>query len=152
LNPIDESSAHHPETPAQRDDFFVVDDEQPEAEPISPPPDDHFSAQHIKQITKSRRAAYRTRSHAIIGTLFGLVACPELCLTALQHWRYHDRVFAVIAFIFAVATFAFAIWCARMTLRLHRAIRQQESQQDPPLPPPDFSTLSDGSHHWKNLE
>ena len=40
----------------------------------------------------------------------------------------------------------------RRAAELTRELKRRPAALDEPQTPPDFSTLSDGSHYWKNLQ
>ena len=136
------------------------DDEQAEqaleagVEPPPPPPP-HDDREHeldglrIRQLSALRRGAYRARSFAIIVAVACLVVGIQLTVKTFTGVAPIFRVLSA-----ALAAFAFfgAVHFARRVAALQREIRTP-----PPMPPeppggPDFSTLSDGSQQWKNLE
>jgi hypothetical protein len=128
---------------------FVIADEPPSCAEL--PPDDELSGQRIAQITKLCRAAYRSRSHAVIGLVCCIVMTIQLIWVAVQNCRNGDYAFAAISAAMAIALLWLAVWCARLALRLHRQATAPASTI-PHGSEPDFSPLSDGSQRWKNLE
>ena|ERR1700722_18410935 len=140
----EEESGHGP---IENPDELVIYDQQD-----SPPPssDIELSEVRIRQIAALRKAAYRSRSHAIIGFGICVVMFAQLCLVTSQHWRDGERLYPSLT-TFAALVLAFGvIWCAKLVLRLH-----QQTKPPPPVPsaaPGDLSALSDGSQRWKNLE
>jgi hypothetical protein len=105
----------------------------------------------IRQLATLRRAAYRSRSHAVIAMVVCVVAVGQAGVLLVQHLRQigvGPRVPVYIAFIVAGAYGA--IYFMRRALALHREATQTRVEN--PTSPPDFSTLSDGSQRWKNLE
>ena len=120
-----------------------------------PPPGDDRSAEldglRIRQLATLRRAAYRSRSHAIIALLVCAVAVVHTSILLAQHLRYFGwgwRPPVYIAVILAAMYGVTFFW--RRAVALHREAKQ--SHLETPTTPPDFSTLSDGSQRWKNLE
>jgi uncharacterized membrane protein YcjF (UPF0283 family) len=144
-----EAAAPVPESePAPQAPFVIADD--PGAS-VDLPPDDELSGQRIAQISKLRRAAYRSRSHAIIGLVCCIVMIGQLVWVAVQNWQAGDYVFAAISAVMGVALVWLAVWCTRLAVRLHRQATAPTSTIQRGFEP-DFSPLSDGSQRWKNLE
>src|SRR5438046_2994861 len=105
----------------------------------------------IRQLATLRRAAYRSRSHAIVAMLVcaaAVVQAGYLLIQHLIHAGFSGRVLIYTGFILAGAYGAF--FFSRRALALHREAKQSHLQD--PSTPPDFSTLSDGSQRLKNLE
>jgi hypothetical protein len=132
--------------------------EQPletDVEPPPPPPPPNDDREHeldglrIRQLSALRRSAYRTRSFAIIVAVACLVVAIQLTVNAFAAAAATYR--ALFAALAVLALFG-AIHFARRVAALQRELRTPPSM--PPVPPggPDFSTLSDGSQQWKNLE
>jgi hypothetical protein len=126
---------------------------EPQDSDVEPGPHDdrehELDGQRIRQLSTLRRGAYRARSIAIIVAVACFVASIQLTITA-----FTGKVATYRAISGALAVFAFfaAVHFARRVAALQREIRTP-----PPMPPeppggPDFSTLSDGSQQWKNLE
>ena len=116
--------------------------------------DDHLSALRIRQYTALRRGAFRARSHALIGAVACGFAGVLLLLIAVAH-AVAVRGGGLIPLgcaLGSIATIALALHFARRVRDLNREIATPAPL--PPAPPggPDFSTLSDGSQQWKNLE
>jgi hypothetical protein len=135
------------------------EDEQPEqpfetgVEP--PPPAQHDDREHeldglrIRQLASLRRGAYRARSFAVIVAVTCLVVGIQRTVKTVTGV---GLLFRVLSGGFAVLAFLAAVHFARRVAALQRELRTP-----PPMPPepaggPDFSTLSDGSQQWKNLE
>jgi hypothetical protein len=116
--------------------------------------DDELDGLRIRQLAALRRGAYRARSYAIIGAVAAFVVAVQLVIMTVQYVRSHGgwgRWPSGYA-LFAAAAGMVGFYFARRALEVHREIRTPA-----PLPPtpeggPDFSTLSDGSQQWKNLE
>jgi hypothetical protein len=129
----------------------VVDDTADHVEAAAEPPE-QLNAARIRQLTTLRRATIRSRSWCLIGAVVGFVAAAELVFKIVQNFRYgHGWGFLTAAFVFcAIASGVIAVYFLRRCVELHREI-QTPILRDPATPP-DFSTLSDGSQQWKNLE
>ena len=136
--------------------FFAAtaDDDAHEAETL-----DYYSAQHpeeplsevrIRQISGLRRAAYRSRSWVIIAAGVCLVAGVKLVITMVLDIRGGLRARPIRYGLAAVALFMICAYLVRQAIEMTRRIRQ--ARQPEPREPPDFSSLSDGSQRWKNLE
>lgn len=121
-------------------------------------PDDHSSSREdeplselrIRQISALRRAAYRSRSWVIIAAGVCLVAAVKLLLSAIIDVRAGRRAAPIGYALAAVALFILAAHFIRRAVEMTHRIRQ--TSQPEPTEPPDFSSLSDGSQRWKNLE
>jgi hypothetical protein len=108
----------------------------------------------IRQYTALRRGAFRARSYAMIAAVASGFAGVLLLLIAIAHTAAR-RGIGAIPIGCALGS------CAAIALALHFGRRVRELSREiatpaplPPTPPggPDFSTLSDGSQRWKNLE
>jgi hypothetical protein len=128
-----------------------ADPHEPGVEP--PPPHDdrahELDGLRIRQLSSLRRGAYRARSIAIVVAAACLVAAVQFTIEAFTGTAATYRAISGASAVFAL--FA-AVHFARRVAKLQREIRTP-----PPMPPeppggPDFSTLSDGSQQWKNLE
>ena len=120
--------------------------------PLAPSHDDReheLDGLRIRQLSSLRRGAYRTRSIAIIVAVACLVAAVQLAVKAFTGvWATYRAISGALA--------VFAFFAAVHFMRRVAAL-QRELRTPPPMPPeppggPDFSTLSDGSQQWKNLE
>jgi hypothetical protein len=116
--------------------------------------EDELSALRIRQYTALRRGAFRARSYALIGAAACGFSGVLLLLIAVAHTAVRRGV-GMIPLGCALAS------AAALALALHFARRMRELSREiatpaplPPAPPggPDFSTLSDGSQRWKNLD
>jgi predicted Zn finger-like uncharacterized protein len=106
----------------------------------------------IRQVTTLRRGTSRARSYAVIGAIVCLVASVKLVLMTIDYVRAGGWGLTPVGYLLFVGVLLMlAGYFGGRALELHR-----ELQTPPPLPPvegePDFSTLSDGSQHWKNLD
>lgn len=115
-----------------------------------PPPDQPLSELRIRQISALRRASYRSRSWVIIGAAVCLVAALKLLLSAIIDVRAGRRSAPIGYALAAVALFMICGYLVRRALEMTHRIWQ--ARQPEPTELPDFSTLSDGSQRWKNLE
>jgi hypothetical protein len=106
----------------------------------------------IRQVATLRRGAARARSYLVIGAAVSVVAAVKLVSMAVEYVRANGWGPSPVGYLmFAAAALLLAGYFGRRALEAHR-----ELKTPPPLPPqpaePDFSTLSDGSQRWKNLE
>ena len=118
-----------------------------------------LDALRIRQLSTLRRTAYRTRTYLIVGTAGCLFIAIQLLIFAVQSTREHHHwgrwpsgcvVFALASLIGAVK---FAQRVAAVQRGINADLRARElEEQEAARHVPDLSTLSDGSHHAKNLE
>jgi hypothetical protein len=109
-----------------------------------------LSELHIRQVSTMRKAAYRHRSWLIIGAILCAVGFAQLVYLAIHGWHFGLHKGPVAEAILAIVPLAI-LWRLLIRIRdLGREIRQ--SRIPDPATPPDFSTLSDGSQRWTNLE
>jgi hypothetical protein len=127
------------------------------SEPEEPPQEsaddraDELDGMRIRQLATLRRAAYRSRSHTVIAMLVCAVAVVQSMTLLVRHLvNYGVGPWVPAYAIFAIASIYGAIFFMRRAVALNRELHQV--QIDRPTTPPDFSTLSDGSQRWKNLE
>lgn len=142
-------------TPDQAE-WEVVDDAPPdvleyEAPGTAEPGDARMSAVRVRQLSAERRGAYRLRSYCVIGLGLCLVLGVQLAAMTITGARAAGFGPRQIGYACGAAAAGMAAsYLARRALDLTRELRKPA--QDAPAAPPDFSTLSDGSQHWKNLE
>jgi hypothetical protein len=105
----------------------------------------------MRHIVVVRRAAIRSRTYCIVGAIGCLMAAVKLGLMTFSDVRrtgWHLRQ-ALYVLLGAAAVYG-------MAFLLQRAARWNRESRASVLPepssPPDFSTLSDGSQHARNLE
>ena len=152
-----------PDGPAHADDApdplaDALEYETPDAPVIDVPhtPDaceDELDGLRIRQLAALRRGAYRARSYALIGAVASVVVAIQLVLMTVAYVRARGWGLYPIGYVQAACVAALlGVYFGRRALALHREI--QTPARLPPEPPegPDFSTLSDGSQQWKNLE
>lgn len=114
---------------------------------------DELDGLRIRQLAALKRGAYRQRSYSIIFCVAAFVVAVKLVWMTIQHVRAHGWDSWPIGYaLFAVVCVMIGFHFARRAIEFHR-----EATTPTPLPPtpqggPDLSTLSDGSHQWKNLE
>jgi hypothetical protein len=118
----------------------------------APPP---LNAARVRQLSALRRGAYRARSYCVVAIGLCLVGAGQLAAMTVRHvraagweWRPAGYVCGIIAAMMAAAFFA------RRAAELNRELRtpRRSAAAGDAQAAPDFSTLSDGSHAWKNLE
>ncbi|HEX4124101.1 MAG TPA: hypothetical protein VHY37_05185 [Tepidisphaeraceae bacterium] len=112
-----------------------------------------LSALRIRAVATERRAVVRTRSYWIILLLALCIASVKLFMMASslfgeshsKHWM--EPLAYVLAAVVCLSAAPWPIWKIRA---LNAELRKPMLEE--PTTPPDFSTLSDGSQRWKNLE
>jgi hypothetical protein len=105
----------------------------------------------IRQLSTLRRAAYRSRSYAIIAAGACAVVAAQLVLLTIRHVRTLGWSAQAIGYVLLVPVAAWGAWYfLGRAMALHRETRRTLLTN--PTQPPDFSTLSDGSQQVKNLE
>jgi hypothetical protein len=140
----------------QAAEWEVVDDTPPDvieggATLRDEPADARMDAVKVRKLSAERRGAYRLRSYCVIGCAFCVVLGIQLAAMAAGGIRERGVGARQLGLACgAVAAGMAASFLCRRALDLTRELRRPP--QDRPQAPPDFSTLSDGSHHWKNLD
>lgn len=104
----------------------------------------------IRRLAAGRRAAIRLRTYLLVGMIGCVVAAIQSMVLAIWAARRKDWPKTTLWIFLIIALLMAAFWLFGNLRRLARRIHQ--TPQAPPLPPPDFGPLSDGSQHWKNLE
>ncbi len=147
--PPNPASVPPPDEPFVHNDLpepsFIEDDE--------PPTDanrDDLDANRIRQVTKLRRAAYRSRGFLLIGSAFCAVLAVQLIWNSVGRFRGGSFVIASSYLMAASILFALA-WLALKRAQHFKREADATALHDPKTPP-DFSPLRDGSQAWKNLE
>ena len=106
----------------------------------------------IHQLTSLRRGAIRARTYLHIGWVVCATGGVQLTLKAMQRVRYEhvwdSRTFAFG--IFSVVCFMISLYFLKRALEIGRELKTPLLEE--PTTPPDFSTLSDGSQHARNLD
>jgi hypothetical protein len=111
-----------------------------------------LDAMRIRQVSAARRAAIRARSWLLIGVVGCLVGAGQCIWKARELHRREQQLgtAAIVLIVIAVALFPATAFFARRWLAIGRELAAP--LLDEPTTPPDFSTLGDGTQHWKNLE
>jgi len=136
-------------------DFLIVDDtedatpateEAPGEEPESQP----LNAARVRQLSALRRGAYRSRSYFLVAIGICVVAEGQLALMTVRYVRAFGWQPRPVGYLCGVvAAMMAAAFFLRRAAELTRELRTRPPEAEAS---PDFSTLSDGSHAWKNLE
>ena len=146
---MDESGQNSPPSVPPPDDFFVEDD-LPADDQSPQHREDDLDALRIRQITRSRRSAYRSRGYLLIGSAVCAVLALQLIWISVSRFREGLKVAGAAFVMAAIVLFALA---SKALSRAHQLKREANaSALSDPKTPPDFSQLSDGSQSWKNLE
>ena len=114
---------------------------------------DELNGLRIRQLAAMRRGAFRARSYALIVAVACAVVAVQLVFMTVETARARGWGRSTTGYVlFAVALLLVAAHFGQRVRELSRELRAPAPL--PPEPPggPDFSTLSDGSHQWKNLE
>jgi hypothetical protein len=111
-----------------------------------------MDAMRVHALARGRRATIRVRSWLIVATVGCIAIAGELIRKSVVALHALGRLSSrtVIFFIFAAASLLAAAWLGRRAMAITRELAKP--LLDEPETPPDFSTLSDGSQHWKNLD
>jgi hypothetical protein len=110
-----------------------------------------LNAMRIRHVAAMRRGAYRGRSYCIVAAVFCAAISMHLVWLAYHQVRHFGWQLRPITYVFASAAAAVACrFFFRRAVELSRELRKPATTEPSALP--DFSTLSDGSQQWKNLE
>jgi len=138
--------------PSCRCESFV-----PEPEPpldYEPPPGlhaDEMDAARIRRLATERRSINRTASYFIVAAGVCVVGIAQLLWMTIQHVRALGWTPRPVGYLLFVVLAAWGGWhFGSRASALHREAKTSALPE--PAAPPDFSTLDDGSKHWKNLE
>ena len=120
----------------------------------SPPADDRedeLSGLRIRQLAAARRAAYRSRSHCVVGALVCVVAVVQLTWNGVRALLATGFSARPIAYLLVAGI---AVWGAFFFFRKATEFDREAKRSDLPAATgePDFTPLSDGSQQWKNLD
>ena len=138
---------------ACQNESFVPEPEPPPQD--EPEPDDlradEMDPTRVRRLATERRSMNRTASYFIVATGVCVVAIGQLVWMTVQHLRavgWTPRPIGYLLFI------VLALWAGWYVGNRAAALRREAKMSALPEPttPPDFSTLDDGSKHWKNLE
>lgn len=110
-----------------------------------------LEGQRIQQIVRARRALVRTRGWCITSALACLILAVQqiiwlLAALARGPWNAQQTARLSLAVVLLAVAAILHPRISRLSSELHH-----KSLPDP-LTPPDFSPLSDGSQHARNLE
>jgi hypothetical protein len=105
----------------------------------------------IRQVSQARRAAMRMRSYSLITAAACAVGSVDLAWRAARRYWIDGIGARLILYLLAAGGLAWLGW--KMFSKAQAWGREaRQSSLPEPASPPDFSTLSDGSHIVKNLE
>jgi hypothetical protein len=112
---------------------------------------DELNGFRIRQLAALRRAAWRSRSYCLIAAAGALVSAIQLVVNAIYRFAGHQPLLRPILYLLsAILLVIAAIYFMRLAVKYHREAQPSSSAQTAARP--DFSTLSDGSQHARNLE
>ena len=122
-----------------------------EDSPPAPDREDELSGLHIRQLAAARRAAYRSRSHCVVGALVCVVAVVQLTWNGVRALLASGFGARPIAYLLVAGL---AVWGAIFFFRKAMELDREAKRSDLPAATgePDFTPLSDGSQQWKNLD
>jgi DNA-directed RNA polymerase subunit RPC12/RpoP len=138
--------------PAENGSTVIPEDPEPTDEEREAKAESELDGLRMRHVVVVRRAAMRSRTYAIIGAAGCLLGVAKLAIMTWKETRGGTAwglwpvtyVGVAIAALFGAAYF------------LRRAAHWQRESLAGKIPdpetPPDFSTLSDGSQHARNLE
>lgn len=110
-----------------------------------------IDAARIRRLATERRSINRTASYLIVAAGVCVVAIGQLAWMTIQHVRALGWTPRPIGYLlFVVLAVCGAWYFGSRAAALHREAKATSLPQA--ATPPDFSTLDDGSKHWKNLE
>jgi hypothetical protein len=138
--------------PACHAESFLPEPEPPvDDEPSPELREAEMDATRIRRLATERRSLNRTASYFIVAASVCIVAIGQLIWMTTQHVRgigWTPRPIGYLLFV------VLALWGTGYFGGRAVALRREAKMSALPEPtrPPDFSTLDDGSKHWKNLE
>lgn len=119
---------------------------------VPPEPLNHeqeLDALRIRQVARGRQAAMRFSSYFLVGAGATAVAALDLLWRTIRQLKEHTPAIA----LYLPAAGALAWLSSRLFAKANRLSQEAQARTAPePTSPPDFSTLSDGSHIVRNLE
>jgi hypothetical protein len=142
-----------PPPPDPVEDVFdrLHDDEVRADQSIDPAPTAaELDDQRIRQIATLRRALYRSRSYAIVALAAAAAVAVQLAIMTVTWLLRGHPLGAAAMLVGSIACVLTSIHFYRRAASLHHEATQ--THLPAPIEAPDFSTLSDGSQRWKNLE
>ena len=111
---------------------------------------DRLDADRIRQSSRGRRSLWRSRSYCLIAAITCLAGAGELIGDGVPRVKAHQPIRWLIEFLCAIALLPAAGYFLKLARRYTREARTDQRPIN--LPPPDFTTLSDGSQQARNLE
>jgi hypothetical protein len=133
--------------------YDLYDHVADETEPEPPEGERSLDSLRVRQLAATRRGTYRARSYCVIALGACAVAAAQLMLMTVRHVRYAGWQLRPVGYVCGTLAAAMAsVFLYRRAAELTRELRLRPAALAEPQTPPDFSTLSDGSHYWKNLE
>jgi hypothetical protein len=130
----------------------IIDDQPPDDTEAKTAAEAELDGLKIRQFTALRRGAIRQRSWSLIAAALCVIGALQLIINAIQLTR-HERSWGLWQTLYILIA-PIAVYVALYFLKKARALKREieNSNLQQPEAPPDFSTLSDGSERWKNLE
>jgi hypothetical protein len=135
--PEEDSTSNHEQAQAQAAD----EEARREAE---------LSELRISQVANLRRGAIRSRSWFIVGAVACVVGASQFVYFAIERYRGGERSGPLRDGLCAAILLMIVPYFMRKIRLLGKEIA--ESRLKEPATPPDFTTLSDGSQRWANLD
>lgn len=130
---------------------FVPEPEPLEYEPPAALREEEIDAARIRRLATERRSINRTASYFIVAAGVCVVAVGQLAWMTIAHVRALGWTPRPVGYLLFVALALWGAWhFGSRAAALHREAKATKLPE--PATPPDFSTLDDGSKHWKNLE
>ncbi len=128
-------------------ELLIIDAEEEDSQAHEEPEVAELEEIKIRRVVRERRALVRTRSYYLVILLACMLFSVQLVVRAVQAGSINQ----VIGYI-AGATLLLLI--ARTMVGKFREISARINRSDlqEPTTPPDFTPLSDGSQHARNLE
>jgi hypothetical protein len=111
---------------------------------------DRLSMLRIQNLARERRAAWRTTSYFVAATGGCVLAVAEILYRMLPGIRQSGAGIRVLCILLVALFLAGAGYFLKSAIAFAKIANRRPPEE--PLKPPDFSTLSDGSQHVKNLE
>lgn len=137
--------------PAEDGSTELPTDPEPSEEERDARAESELNALRMRHIVVARRTAIRSRTYAILGAGACIMGAIKLGIMTWHETRAAGWTLRPVSFVlFAVVA------CLGALYFLGRAAYWQRESRAHKIPdpdtPPDFSTLSDGSQHARNLE
>jgi len=125
----------------------VMQDDSPEADPR----DAELNGLKIRQIALARRTAYRARSYALIAAFACIVIVAQLIYLIATQLRGAGLSIYGLAYMLMLPLLGFGAVAFLARAKRYLIEATQTKLTEPP-DQPDFSSLSDGSQRWRDLE